>query len=56
MADITAAWETEPTCCIFCAFAVKKYKSHRQVGLPSEIMALIRARCGAGAVGVPDDV
>ena len=34
--------------------AVKKYKSHRRVGLPSEIMALMRAR--HGAVGVPNDV
>jgi hypothetical protein len=36
------------------AFAVKKYKSHWQVGLPSEIMALMRARWGV--VGVPNDV
>jgi len=25
------------------AFAVKKYKSHRQVGLPSDIVALMQA-------------
>jgi hypothetical protein len=25
------------------AFAVKKFKSHRQVGVPSEIMALMQA-------------
>ena len=25
------------------AFAVKKYKSHRRVGLPSEILALMQA-------------
>ena len=36
------------------AFAVKKYKCHQRVGLPSEIMALMRAQ--HGAVGVPNDV
>lgn len=36
------------------AFAMKKYKSHRQVGLPSEIIVSMRAQ--QADVGAPNDV